>query len=259
MTRVADSAIRMEGIHTEFEGEPVHRGIDLDVRAGEKLALVGGSGSGKTTLMRVMLGLTPPSQGHTRMLGQQIDTLSARDQQALRNRCGVLFQGGALFTDLTVYDNVALPLRELRFLDEPTIAELVCMKLHMVGLGERVGQLLPFELSGGMIKRVALARALALEPELLFLDEPTSGLDPVSGDHFVTLINRLHRDLGFTMIMITHDAHSLRKLCDRVAVLADGRLVAVGPLDEVTASEHDFVRHFFAGIDIHPARAAGGE
>lgn len=251
--------IRMENIHTEFEGTPVHRGIDLAIHTGEKLALVGGSGSGKTTLLRVMLGLTLPSQGHTRIFGREIDRLGPKDQQALRNRCGVLFQGGALFTDLTVYDNIALPLRELRFLDEPTIAELTWMKLHMVGLDERVGRLLPFELSGGMVKRAALARALALEPELLFLDEPTSGLDPVSGDHFVNLINRLHRDLGFTMIMITHDAYSLRKLCDRVAVLADGRLVAVGPLDTVTASNHDFVRHFFAGTDLRPDRAAGGE
>lgn len=245
VTQTMEPVVEMTGIHTRFEGETVHRDIDLTVRRCEKLGLVGGSGSGKTTLMRVMLGLAAPAEGHTRLLGVQIETLSPGAQQALRNRCGVLFQGGALFTDLTVYDNVALPLRELRMLDEPTIAELVCMKLRMVGLEERVGRLMPYELSGGMVKRSALARALALEPELLFLDEPTSGLDPVSGDRFVNLINRLHRDLGFTMIMITHDLRILRDVCDRVAVLADGHLVACGRLEDVARTDHEFVRQFF--------------
>lgn len=237
--------IRLTGIHTSFNGEILHRGIDLRVRAHQKLGLVGGSGSGKTTLLRVLLGLFTPDAGTAHLFGREMHALNREDRQEVRNRCGVLFQGGALFTDLSVFDNIALPLRELRMLDADVVEELVCMKLQMVGLAERVGALMPSELSGGMTKRAALARALALEPDLLCLDEPTSGLDPVAGDHFIRLINQLYRDLGFSLIMITHDPHSLGRICDHIAVLADGGLVAHGTLDEVIRSDHEFVRAFF--------------
>ncbi len=250
------TAVELASIWTDFGDRAVHRGIDLRVPGGQKLALVGGSGSGKTTLLRIMLGLLAPQRGAARLFGRELETLSDDDQQAIRNRCGVLFQGGALFTDLNIYDNIALPLRELDALDEDTIAELVCMKLLMVRLDERVGSLMPFELSGGMVKRAALARALALEPELLFLDEPTSGLDPLAAENFVDVINRLHRDLRFTMVMVTHDVHSLHDLCDQVAVLADGELVAHGPIDQVIESEHSFVHHFFRGGRSRPVSGA---
>lgn len=241
----ASDPIRLTAVQTSFNGEIVHRGIDLRVGQGQKLGLVGGSGSGKTTLLRVLLGLFPPDAGGAHLFGYDMYSADPQARQEVRNRCGVLFQGGALFTDLSVFDNVALPLRELGILDEEVIVELVCMKLQMVGLAERVGALMPSELSGGMTKRAALARALALEPDLLCLDEPTSGLDPVAADHFIRLINQLHRDLGFSLIMITHDPHSLGRICDQIAVLADGHLVAHGTLDDVVRSNHPFVRAFF--------------
>ena len=239
--------VRMENIWTCFGDEVVHRDLNLCLTAGERLGLVGGSGSGKTTLMREMIGLQQPTRGKVYIQGQALNDLDQTQQQQLRNQCGVLFQQGALFTDLNVFDNIAFPLREMRVLDESLIRELVCMKLRMVGLDERVAELRPSELSGGMIKRVGLARALILEPELLFLDEPGSGLDPVSSDTFVSLLQRLHRDLGFTMVMVTHDLHTLRDLCDRVAVLAEGQFVADGPLDEVLRCDHPYVREFFKG------------
>ena len=243
----AETVIELRGIETRFEDLVIHQGIDLDVRRGEKLALMGGSGSGKTTLMRVMLGLLTPSAGQVRIFGQDTENMAAATRQDLHNRCGVLFQGGALFSDLTVFENIALPMQELGLPDREMIRELVAMKLEMVGLEVRVGGLMPHELSGGMVRRVGLARALALEPELLFLDEPTSGLDPISARRFVSLINGLHRDLGFTMLMVTHDLASVRNVCDRLAVLADGRLVGVGTPEEVMQVDHPVIREFFHG------------
>lgn len=251
-------AIRMRDIHTRFGETVVHRGISLCVREGERLGLVGGSGSGKTTLLREMIGLLRPSEGRVEVFGQDLEAGDPERMQALRNRCGVLFQAGALFTDLNVFDNVALPLREAGRLDESLIRELVMLKLALVNLAPAVARLMPWELSGGMVKRVALARALALEPELLFLDEPTSGLDPIASDNFVALINRLHHELGFTLVMITHDLHTLPDLCDRIAVLADGGLVTVGTLAEVAAVDHPFVREFFHGKRARRVLAAAG-
>ncbi|MDT8399916.1 MAG: ATP-binding cassette domain-containing protein [Pseudomonadales bacterium] len=245
---MSECVVNMKHIWTRFGAMVVHRDISLCLFRGERLGLVGGSGSGKTTLMREMIGLLEPSQGSVEVFGRELHSSSREEQQDLRNRCGVLFQNGALFTDLTVYDNVALPLREMGMLEEKLIRSLVCMKLSMVGLSATVTALKPAELSGGMVKRVALARALALEPELLFLDEPTSGLDPVSAENFVKLLDELHRDLNFSMVMITHDLHTLRDLCDRIAVLADGQLVAIGQLAEVATCEHPFAQQFFHGI-----------
>jgi phospholipid/cholesterol/gamma-HCH transport system ATP-binding protein len=241
------SIIDIDHLSTRFGAHVVHDNISLRVYAGEILGLVGSSGSGKTMLTRQMLGLGTPCAGRIAVFGKRLQEMDAADAKRMHDRIGVLFQGGALFSALNVHDNIALPLRELRLLDEDTINELVCMKLAMVGLETEVASLMPAALSGGMVKRVALARALALEPELLFLDEPTSGLDPIASDGFVKLVAALRRELEFTVVMVTHDLGMLRELCDRVAVLAERRLVALGSLDDVLESPHPFVRKFFYG------------
>lgn len=241
----ADCVVRLEQVWTCFNDRVIHRDIDLCVRKGEILGLVGGSGSGKTTLLREMIGLHTPARGKVYVFDKCLSEISAGELQDLRERYGVLFQGGALFSALNVYDNVALPLRELRLLDEDLIHQLVCMKLSMVGLNRDAAMLKPAELSGGMITRVGLARVLALEPELLFLDEPTSGLDPIASEEFVELVKSLHQELNFSMVMITHDLDTLVELCDRIAVLADQRLVALGSLEVVRNCDHPFVQQFF--------------
>ena len=224
--------IRIRDLHTRFGRTVIHRGIDLDVPAGEIVGLVGGSGSGKTTLLR-------------ELFGQPVLGADASTRRAVRRRFGMLFQQGALFSAFSVFDNIAFPLRELRTLDEDLIRALVFMKLGLVELAPEHAALMPAELSGGMIKRVALARALALEPELLVLDEPTAGLDPDLADNFVKLIRMLQRELGFTVIMVTHDLETLAGLATRVAVLAEQRIVAYGTPAEVLAVDHPFIRNFF--------------
>lgn len=244
---MSEHVVEIEGLWTRFGRQVVHRGIDLKIERGEVLSLVGGSGSGKTVLLRQMLGLETPRRGRVRVLGEDLHACEPGVLQELRNRWGVLFQQGALFSSLPVFDNVALPLRELRVLDEGVIQELVLMKLEMVGIEFRHASKLPAEISGGMVKRVALARALALEPELLFLDEPTSGLDPDRSESFVTLVEELRRELNLTVVMVTHDLDTLVALSSRIAVLFDGRLVVVGTLREVVHSEHPFIVNFFLG------------
>ncbi|HUO43307.1 MAG TPA: ATP-binding cassette domain-containing protein [Burkholderiales bacterium] len=244
---MAGCIIEIEGLWTQFGSHVVHRDIDLSVRRGEIMSLVGGSGSGKTTLLRQMLGLEQPARGEVRVFGVPLHGGDQSRLRSLRNRWGMLFQEGALFSALTVFDNIALPLRELRALDEGLIHDLVMVKLEMVGIEPRHAAKMPSELSGGMIKRIALARAIALEPELLFLDEPTAGLDPDRSESFVKLIQELHRELDLTVVMVTHDLDTLVALSHRIAVLCEQRLVIVGTLDEVVANPHPFIGNFFMG------------
>ena len=239
--------VELRGVSTRFGHTWVHRRIDLAVPSGEVVALVGGSGTGKTTLLRQMVGLLQPAEGEVRLFGEPLFGGSRADQLARRRRFGMLFQQGALFSALNVFANVAFPLREFGIRDEGMLRDLVLLKLAMVELGPDVALRMPAELSGGMVKRVALARALALEPELLLLDEPTAGLDPDSSDAFVTLLRALHQELGLTVVMVTHDLDTLFELSTRVAVLAEQRVIIAAPVPEVLAFDHPFIHHFFLG------------
>jgi phospholipid/cholesterol/gamma-HCH transport system ATP-binding protein len=240
------AVIDVKGLSTKRGDQTIHRDLDMRVEAGEIIGLVGGSGSGKTTLLRVVIGLDAPASGTVRLFG--IDPLnSARERRlAMQRRFGTLFQAGALFSALSVFDNVALPLRELRSLDKRLIRDLVMLKLHLVEIEPEHAGKMPAELSGGMVKRVALARALALDPELLVLDEPTAGLDPDRSRSFVKLIQSLSSEHGLTVFMVTHDVDTLSILATRVAVLADGHIVADGPRDEVRRNKHPFIASFFS-------------
>jgi phospholipid/cholesterol/gamma-HCH transport system ATP-binding protein len=237
--------VELSGISTIFGNVVVHRDLNLTVAAGQIVGLLGGSGSGKTTLLREILGLLEPAAGTVRLFGENVNHPDVMIRRSLRRRLGMLFQHGALFSALSVFDNIAFPLRELRCLDEDWIRRLVHLKLAMVGLSAEHGQLMPAELSGGMVKRVALARALALEPELLLLDEPTAGLDPDRSQNFVELVASLQNELGLTVVMVTHDLNTLAGLASHVAVLADQHIVAFGPKAEVMTSDHPYITGFF--------------
>lgn len=243
----SDCIIEIEGLHTHFGSTVIHENISLNVYKGEILSLVGGSGSGKTTLLRQMLGLETPAQGSVKIFGYSRYDCDFDLLKSLRNRSGVLFQQGALFSALTVFDNIALPMRELHCLDEEMIRDLVMLKLDMVEVAAQHANKMPAELSGGMIKRVALARALALDPELLFLDEPTAGLDPALSESFVELIQALRQELTLTIVMVTHDLDTLAAISTRIAVLADQRLVALGKLADIIKIDHPFIKDFFLG------------
>lgn len=222
----------------------VHKDLDLTVYRGEVLTLVGGSGTGKTVLLRQMLGLNTPFKGTVQVLGQPVSQISRTGAAA---RVGMLFQQGALFSAFSVLDNIAFPLRETRALPDELAREAALLKLQMVGLKTSDAHKMPSELSGGMIKRVALARALIMDPPLLMLDEPTAGLDPDSSDAFVTLLRSLHQELGLTVVMVTHDLDTLFELSTRVAVLADQRVIIAASVPEVLAFQHPFIEHFFLG------------
>jgi phospholipid/cholesterol/gamma-HCH transport system ATP-binding protein len=237
--------ISVQHLTTAFGTHVVHQDLSLDVYPKEILALVGGSGSGKTTLLRQILGLDEPRSGVVKVFGRPVHDYTGQDRIALTHRWGMLFQAGALFSALPVFDNIALPLRELHHLPEALIRDVVLMRLSWMGLTARDADLMPSDLSGGMIKRVALARALALDPELLFLDEPTAGLDPQRADEFVELIRVLHRELGFTVVMVTHDLDTIGALASRVAVLAEKKVLVEGSLETVMATKHPFIEAFF--------------
>jgi phospholipid/cholesterol/gamma-HCH transport system ATP-binding protein len=244
---MAVSVIEVDKVTTVLGRAVIHRDLSLQVLSGEVLAIIGGSGSGKTTLLRLMLGLQRPSAGTVSIFGHQLGQCDAADLAQVRNRWGVLFQQGALFSALTVFDNIALPLRELKDIPKRLISELVMLKLGQVGLSPADALKKPAELSGGMIKRVALARALILDPALLFLDEPTAGLDPASSKRFVRLIEDLRSEMSLTVVMVTHDVDTLFALADRVAVLDERRLVGMGPLSEVAKQAQPFIQAFFLG------------
>ena len=253
MSRAKDrqSVVSVSDLGVRIGPHWVVRGVNFRLRKGEILALVGPSGTGKTTTLQCVLGLHPPTEGSVQVLGQEINGLSLEQAHALRLHLGVLFQRGALFGEIRVFDNVAFPFREMRVvgknMDENDIRELVMLKLNMVGLESSVAWKMPAELSGGMVKRVALARALALDPEILFLDEPTNGLDPESATEMDNMLEELHRELGVSVLMITHDLNTITALSDRVAVMHDGRILTTGQLEEVADYDDPMVKRFFHG------------
>lgn len=253
------AVVELRGIVTRFGRTTVHDHIDLAVAAGEVVALVGGSGSGKTTLLREIVGLQTPTAGEVRLFGEALRAGGRAAHTRRRQRFGMLFQNGALFSAFDVFENVAFPLRELRCLSEDEIRDAVMLKLAMVELLPEHAARMPAELSGGMVKRVALARALALEPELLLLDEPTAGLDPDRSAAFVHLIRELQARLGLTVVLVTHDLDTLAALASRVAVLADQRIVAYDRLDRIMTLEHPFIERFFRAEHSLRAMARGGE
>ena len=239
--------IEISKVSTRYGEHVVHEGLDLEVRRAEIFALIGGSGSGKSTLLRQMILLQRPDSGTIRVLGVDLDKLGDGEALALRQRWGVMFQHGGLFGSLTVKENVGLPLREHTDLGERLIDEIADWKLAMTGLAPEVGAQYPTELSGGMLKRASLARALSLDPELLFLDEPTAGLDPESAGEVDELIRKLSDLFGLTIVMITHDLDLLWQVADRVAVLADGKVQGVGSMLELSTMENPAIRKFFDG------------
>lgn len=242
-----EELIRVRGLLSQFGERTIHENLDLDVRRGEVLGVVGGSGTGKTVLLNTIIGLKEPEGGTVEVFGHDIANLTKDQAGEIERRTGVLFQNGALFSSLSVIDNVASPLVEHTDLSRDVIRELAEMKIAMVGLKPESHHLKPAELSGGMRKRVGLARALALDPELLFLDEPTAGLDPIGAAAFDDLIKQLSEDLDLTVFMITHDLDSLYAITDRVAVLADKHVVESATVQELERSDHPWIREYFLG------------
>ena len=244
---VPEIAIKVRDLVVGFGDTLVMQGLDLDVYRGEVLGFVGGSGTGKSVLTRAILRLIRKRSGLVEIFGADVDSLPPREYTAIERRIGVMFQQGALFSGLTVKQNVEVPMREHLRLSPRLSEELAMLKLELVGLDLDAANKHPSELSGGMTKRAALARALALDPELVFLDEPTSGLDPIGAAEFDELIATLQRTLGLTVFMVTHDLDSLYSICDRIAALADGKVVAEGPVSTMLASRHPWVHAYFHG------------
>jgi phospholipid/cholesterol/gamma-HCH transport system ATP-binding protein len=263
MAAANDPIIRVRDLTVGFGEKNVLDRLELDVRRGEILGFVGASGAGKSVLMRTIIGLIPMRGGTIEVFGVDLGKASAKERQAVERRWGVLFQHGALFSSLTVRQNVQFPMREYLDLSERLMEEVAVAKLEMVGLSADVCGKYPSELSGGMTKRVALARALALDPDIVFLDEPTSGLDPISAGEFDHLIRTLQQTLGLTVFMVTHDLDSLHAVCDRIAVLADGKVIAAGPMHTMLESEHPWLKAYFRGprsrtsVNLRPGAVQG--
>ena len=253
-----DIVIRIKGIVTRFGAATIHEGINLEVRRGEVLGLVGGSGSGKSVLLRTIVGLNRPAAGDIEVLGHDVLRLGPAEQRQLEQRWGVLFQDGALFSSLTVAQNIEVPLREHYPMPEPLMDEIAACKISMVGLSEDTAEKFPAQLSGGMRKRSGLARALALDPEILFLDEPTAGLDPIAAAAFDELIRDLKASLGLTVFLVTHDLDSLFAICDRVAVLVD-KTLRIGTLAQHLRDDHPWIHAYFHGPRGRAAQAASSE
>jgi len=249
-------ALEVRDLRSQFGDNIIHDHLSLSVRRGEVMGVVGGSGTGKSVLLNTIIGLKRPAAGVVKVFGQNIESASRRRWSVIERRWGVLFQQGALFSNLTVTENVAAPLFEHTNLSRQEIYDLANLKIALVGLGPEAGVLKPAELSGGMRKRAGLARALALDPELLFLDEPTAGLDPISAAAFDELIEDLSDSLDLTVFMITHDLDTLYEITDRVAVLADKHVVAIAPVHELEKSDHPWIKEYFLGPR---GRAAGAK
>ncbi|WP_373050966.1 ABC transporter ATP-binding protein [Thalassovita aquimarina] len=246
--------IEVRGLRTQFGDHVVHDGLDLDVYRGEVLGVVGGSGTGKSVLLRAIVGLLRPQAGRVAVFGTDMLSASEEVRQSVEQRWGVMFQDGALFSSLTVRENVEVPMREQTDLSAATRRALADLKLSMVGLPPNASDKYPSELSGGMRKRAGLARALALDPEIVFLDEPTAGLDPIGAAAFDALIKKLQTTLGLTVFMVTHDLDSLHAICDRIAVLAEKRVFVTGTMRDMLTVDHPWVHEYFHGPR---ARAAG--
>jgi len=254
---VSDAIVSVRGLVNRFGEATVHDGLDLDVHQGEILGVVGGSGTGKSVLLRSIIGLQTPEAGEVTVFGESMLDRDEDDTVSIRKRWGVLFQGGALFSTLTVAENIELPLREFYpGLSQRLLDEIAAYKVAMSGLPADAGPKYPAELSGGMRKRAGLARALALDPELLFLDEPTAGLDPIGAAAFDALTESLQKTLGLTVFLITHDLDTLYAICDRVAVLADRKVIAVGTIPELLALDHPWIQEYFNGPRGRAATAA---
>ena len=252
-----EPAVVIEGLKNAFGSHVVHEDLDLVVRRGEILGVVGGSGTGKSVLLRSIIGLQQPAAGHIEVLGAKVAEERDPDDIDVRSRWGVLFQGGALFSTLTVAENIEVPLREFHpEIGDELRREIALYKVKLAGLPEDAADKYPSELSGGMRKRAGLARALALDPELLFLDEPTAGLDPIGAAAFDELTRELQETLGHTVFLITHDLDTLYEICDRVAVLADRRVIAVGTIPELLALDHPWIQEYFNGPRGRAAQAA---
>ena len=242
-----DCIIRIRGLKNAFGSHVVHEHLDLDIRRGEVIGVIGPSGCGKSVLLRAIVGLKAPEQGEIEVFGRRLSSLDDAERSAVERRWGVMFQDGALFSNLTVAENVMAPMREHTGLSPLLQRELADMKIRMAGLDVSAGPKFPSDLSGGMRKRAALARALALDPELLFLDEPTAGLDPITAAGFDLLVRQLQQALGLTVFLVTHDVDTLHATCDRIAVLGERRVLAVGTIDELRAFDHPWVQEYFGG------------
>lgn len=247
MQMANDPIIKVRGLVTRFGTHTVHDGLDLDVKRGEIIGVVGGSGTGKSVLLRAIVGLLEPQAGQIEVFGESVRATSDAQFRALRRRWGVMFQDGALFSSLTVRQNVEAPMREQLSLDDAVRETLAGIKVRMVGLPENAMAKYPSELSGGMRKRAGFARAIAMDPEIVFLDEPTAGLDPIGAAAFDILIKQLQASLGLTVFLVTHDLDSLHAICDRIAVLADQKVLAVGSMEEMLQVDHPWVHEYFHG------------